>query len=572
MSVSSKVHNSAVHSPTPVGLKLSLFHRLGIRQKIGLGYALVIGIAMLGAITSFIVEGYYKGKLKDQFPIDQETSQILAEINSNIIQLKSNQNQLTNSINQSALLTDSISEIRSGIFEIIRQSQQLDRLPVIENREVKNDYIKVQELSQKYEEKIKIYEEKLEIILQKLETSNPDPKAKQAIQNSLIQFSRSPEAQNLSNVLEESIRLSASLENRVSQGLNASEKAELLGNKIIFSSLLISAFLGLILAVYISWVIAYPIESMIKVANQVGEESDFALQIPVTTEDEIGELTKSINYLIQRVAEYTEALEKAKVVAESANRSKSVFLANMSHELRTPLNAIIGYSEMLHDESDDLGYEDFLPDLEKIQTAGKHLRDMISDILDISKIEAGHVTLYLEDFDVEQQLLQDVFTTTKPLAEKNDNLLKVEAKNEIGRMYADLPKVRQILLNLLSNACKFTKKGTITISVKRVKSKPTTSRRTSNSSGSRFGGTQMQQYLIFQVKDTGIGMSEEQQKLIFKAFTQADASTTKRFGGTGLGLAISQRLCEILGGGISVDSEVGKGSTFTVWLPVHVKL
>jgi signal transduction histidine kinase len=244
----------------------------------------------------------------------------------------------------------------------------------------------------------------------------------------------------------------------------------------------------------------------------------------------------------------------------------------MSHELRTPLNAIIGYSEMLHDEADDLGYTDFIPDLEKIQTAGKHLRDMISDILDISKIEAGHVTLYLEDFAVEEQLLQDVLTTAKPLAEKNRNVIKVEARNEIGRMYADLPKVRQILLNLLSNACKFTQDGTITIYVKRVKTKPSTTRRKTSKSGSRFGGNKMQQYLIFQVKDTGIGMSEEQQKLIFKAFTQADASTTKRFGGTGLGLAISQRLCEILGGGITVESEVGKGSTFTVWLPVHVKI
>jgi signal transduction histidine kinase len=156
-----------------------------------------------------------------------------------------------------------------------------------------------------------------------------------------------------------------------------------------------------VLAVYISWVIAYPIELMIKVANQVGEESDFAIQIPVTTEDEIGELTDALNHLIQRVAEYTEELEKAKLLAEAANRSKSVFLANMSHELRTPLNAIIGYSEMLHDEADDLGYTDFIPDLEKIQTAGKHLRDMISDILDISKIEAGSIRFENISFDLE---------------------------------------------------------------------------------------------------------------------------------------------------------------------------
>ncbi|HBK21502.1 MAG TPA: two-component sensor histidine kinase, partial [Planktothrix sp. UBA10369] len=141
------------------------------------------------------------------------------------------------------------------------------------------------------------------------------------------------------------------------------------------------------------------------------------------------------------------------------------------HELRTPLNAIIGYSEMLHDESEDLGYTDFLPDLERIQTAGKHLRDMISDILDISKIEAGHVTLYLDSFPVDK-LIQDVITTATPLAEKNNNVLKAKTKPNIGTMYADEQKVRQILLNLLSNACKFTEKGTIYLIAERTEEKP----------------------------------------------------------------------------------------------------
>ncbi|ERT04156.1 HAMP domain protein [Lyngbya aestuarii BL J] len=571
MSVSSPTHNSSANSPTPVGLKLSLFNRLGIRQKIGLGYALVIGIAMLGAITSFVVEGYYKGKLKEQFPIDQEKAQVLTRINNNVFELKSNQEELVGLITQTSSISEDISDIRSGIFEINRQLQQLKFVPKTQNTEVQNDYLKIQNLSQQYTENLQAYAQNLEQILQTIEKGRSAPQTQQSLQNALNQFSRSPEAQNLYDLSDESIALTVSLGNRVSQGLKASEKAEILGNQILLFSLLISAFLGLVLAVYISWVIAYPIATMIKVANQVGEESDFAIQIPVTTDDEIGELTYALNHLIQRVAEYTEELEKAKVLAESANRSKSVFLANMSHELRTPLNAIIGYSEMLHDDADDLGCHDFLPDLEKIQTAGRHLRDMISDILDISKIEAGHVTLYLEDFSVEKQLLEDVITTTKPLAEKNRNAVKVEVKNEIGQMYADLPKVRQILLNLLSNACKFTQDGVITIVVKRVKSKPSSTRR-SLSSGSRFGRNQMQQYLIFKVIDTGIGMSDEQQKLIFKAFTQADASTTKRFGGTGLGLAISQRLCEILGGGITVESQVGKGSTFIVWLPVHVKM
>ena len=219
--------------------------------------------------------------------------------------------------------------------------------------------------------------------------------------------------------------------------------------------------------------------------------------------------------------------------------------------------------------SQDSGSEDFLPDLEKIQTAGKHLLDMISDILDISKIEAGHVTLYLENFDV-ATMIEEVMTTAQTLVEKKGNALALKTKGELGTMYADQPKVRQILLNLLSNAAKFTEKGVITIGVERIKNeKPKPTKRIKNNdfnSGSNYSS----QILIFRVSDTGIGMTDEQLDQIFKPFTQADASTTKKYGGTGLGLTISQRLCEILGGEISVESEDGKGSTFIVSLPERV--
>jgi signal transduction histidine kinase len=247
---------------------------------------------------------------------------------------------------------------------------------------------------------------------------------------------------------------------------------------------------------------------------------------------------------IENARLFNEIQDKSRQLAE-ASRHKSQFLANMSHELRTPLNAIIGVTEMLREDA-EAAKQDLEP-LDRVLGAGRHLLALINDILDLSKIEAGRMELQLETFPL-APLIRDVVKTIEPLAAKNANKVAVNCTAEIGAMHADQMRLRQALLNLMSNANKFTERGTISIHAQQ-------------------GQENGRDYVVIAIADTGIGMTPEQVGKLFQEFSQADASTTRKYGGTGLGLAISKRFCQMMDGDITVESEPGKGSRFTIRLP-----
>lgn len=323
-------------------------------------------------------------------------------------------------------------------------------------------------------------------------------------------------------------------------------------DRITILVFLLSGLLAGVLALIVSRRLKRGLEVLKEGADAMGA-GHLSHRIPAYSKDELGDLARAFNQMGEGLTtaqselhQRQRELEVLNDEAQSANRAKSQFLANMSHELRTPMNAIIGYSEMLTDEAEDLGLPQFVPDLKKIRTAGRQLLSLINDILDLSKIEAGKLELHNEDFDV-RDVIKEVATVTEPLAAKNSNHLVLRIAENVGAMRSDLTRVRQILFNLLGNACKFTESGTVELAVAAEEPE--------------------RAFLVFQVKDSGIGMSPEQLSKVFEAFAQADSSTTRKYGGTGLGLAITKKFCEMMEGQIEIASELGKGTTFTVRLP-----
>ena len=321
-------------------------------------------------------------------------------------------------------------------------------------------------------------------------------------------------------------------------GIEASKQAYANAQGIVIGFALSSIALALALGYAISWSLLGPVKKIETQLNQVAT-GDFTQRVHVANRDELGTLAANVNKMCEELGHLYGQIE-------AASQHKSQFLASMSHELRTPLNAIIGLTEMMVTNAARFGTEKALEPLRRVNAAGTHLLSLINEILDLSKIEAGKLELNPESVNL-ARLIDEVIGTAGQLAEKNKNRLVVEAQENVGALTADPMRLKQILLNLLSNACKFTKEGEVALRVRKV--------------------ADGREWVELAVVDTGIGMTAEQQSKLFQDFTQADSLTARRYGGTGLGLAISRKLARMMGGDVTVTSEPGKGSVFTVHLP-----
>jgi signal transduction histidine kinase len=521
------------------------------------GYWVAMGVGLVGSMAGVTLAHYYRVHSLEQLTNAETQMEQLSRLKSATLEAEMYRLRLTQTPTNEQQWDLERTSLENHVLEARKLLEQIKQQV---NQELINqdvDLTPLQNVFQSYTRLVEAYLENQKTGMEMSQTIQNLPLS--AVSAQTLQAANAAFLQSLQQLNQEITTLQEYVQQQHQQGQLSLEQAQQLGQWIIGLSVLLS----LIIVRMVTWrrtqTISQPLNQLTQKIQQLAGEFQVEWRSPLESQPpEIQTLTASLHHLFDQISQHIRHLQQAKITAEQASVAKSQFLANMSHELRTPLNAILGYSEMLWDDAQDLGNQEMMEDLRMINTAGRHLLSLINDILDLSKIEAGRMNVYLETFNL-RQLIEHVVATVKPLIAQNDNELDVHYDFPQESIHADSTKVKQVLLNLLSNAAKFTQKGKITLTVSLDCCDVSTS-------------VDCQSWICFEVQDTGIGMSAQQQQRVFEAFIQADSSTPNRYGGTGLGLAISRHFCKLMGGELTlIESQIGKGSRFKMCLPTQIQ-
>lgn len=538
---------------------------LGIAQKISYSFALSMGISVCGVVAGLAIGEVYQRQALDRLMQANEQRRLLNELENSVLEVRSHPQRLTTVIGDSVWFQYETAKFKDDVQRVLGLTNELADFAATSQQGIALDNTVLEDLADRYETTASQYSQLITALWQELDPANVPQARIQAVREELLELTNSGEIVQLGTAFE---RLSESLNQSIkaaeedyAQAEMAFEQAEKLRSQIIILGILLSVLVATLLTLLTSRTIARPLQVVTQVAKQVTQDSNFALQAPVTGTDEVGTLTVSLNQLIRKVdqllqekAERAVELERAKEAAEVANHAKSEFLANMNHELRTPLNGILGYAQILQRDSHIT--EKQLKGVHIIRQCGDHLLTLINDILDLAKIEAQKMDLYPEAFNL-PLFLETTADMCRIKAEQKGIAFKFEKAADLPLVVqADEKRLRQVLLNLLSNAVKFTDIGAVTFRVELAES-------TSPADMTDF------KRIHFSITDTGIGMTPERLERIFLPFEQA-GSRDRNSEGTGLGLAISQQIIEMMGSQIQVDSEPGQGSRFWFELDLPV--